>query len=210
VVRAPDARSATCFPRIARAHPALARGLCVDGTIFAAVDSRSGSTRTKEVPAMKTWILLAPLTIVLMVTATPALAQTVASSVPARSDNGRRAEIEQVQQLLKQHGHDPGRIDGVMGVQTTAALRAYQKEQGLGATGRLDEATRAKLGGLVKATGSEPQASPSSTQTGGSTKPSAVDPAQAQKTGANVGDGASYSRSTEKGQSTMKGADKNK
>ena len=161
---------------------------------------------------MKTWILLTSLTIVLMVTATPALAQTVASSAaqPARSDNGRRAEIEQVQQLLKQQGHDPGRIDGVMGLQTTAALRAYQKEQGLGATGRLDEATRAKLGGLVKATGSEPQASPSSTQTGGSTKPSAVDPAQAQKTGANVGDGASYSRSTEKGQSTMKGADKNK
>jgi hypothetical protein len=63
---------------------------------------------------MKTWILLTSLTIVLMVTATPALAQTVAGSAaqPARSDNGRRAEIEQVQQLLKQQGHDPGRIDG--------------------------------------------------------------------------------------------------
>ena len=34
-------------------------------------------------------------------------------------------------------------------------------------------------------------------------KPSAVDPAQADKTGANVGDGASYNRSTEKGQSTL-------
>jgi peptidoglycan hydrolase-like protein with peptidoglycan-binding domain len=161
---------------------------------------------------MRTWILLTPLAVVLMLTATPVLAQTAASSTPqaSRSNDGGRADIEQVQQALKQHGHDPGRIDGVMGTQTTAALRAYQKEQGLSATGRLDETTRAKLGGLVKATGSEPQASPSSTQTGGSTKPSAVDPAQAHKTGVNVGDGASYSRSTEKGQSTMKGADKNK
>lgn len=161
---------------------------------------------------MKTWILLTLLTVVLVLTATPVLAQTGASSTaqPSRSNDRGRADIEQVQKALEQQGHDPGRIDGVKGSQTTAALRAYQKKQGLSATGRLDEATRAKLGGPVNATGTEPQASPSSTQTGGSTKPSAVDPAQAHKTGANVGDGASYSRSTEKGQSTMKDADKNK
>jgi hypothetical protein len=43
-----------------------------------------------------------------------------------------------------------------------------------------------------------------STQTGGDTKPNAVDPAQGTKTGGNVGEGASYSRSNEKGQSTTK------
>ena len=43
-------------------------------------------------------------------------------------------------------------------------------------------------------------ASPS---TGGDTRPSAVDPAQSTKTGANTGEGASYNRSTEKGQSTL-------
>jgi hypothetical protein len=38
----------------------------------------------------------------------------------------------------------------------------------------------------------------SSTQTGGDRRPSPVDPAQASKTGANAGEGASYSRSNEK------------
>jgi hypothetical protein len=37
--------------------------------------------------------------------------------------------------------------------------------------------------------------------TGGDTAPSAVDPEQATKTGANAGEGASYNRSTEKGDS---------
>jgi len=46
---------------------------------------------------------------------------------------------------------------------------------------------------------SAPAASPN---TGGDAKPNAVDPAQGTATGANVGEGASYSRSTEKGQST--------
>jgi len=48
-----------------------------------------------------------------------------------------------------------------------------------------------------------PASSDSKTQTGGDTRPSAVDPAQGSKTGANVGEGSSYSRSTEKGQSTL-------
>lgn len=43
-----------------------------------------------------------------------------------------------------------------------------------------------------------------STQTGGDEKPNAVDPAEATKTGGNAGEGASYSRSNEKGESTTK------
>ena len=43
-----------------------------------------------------------------------------------------------------------------------------------------------------------------SAQTGGDEKPNAVDPAEATKTGGNAGEGASYSRSNEKGQSTTK------
>ena len=45
---------------------------------------------------------------------------------------------------------------------------------------------------------SDPSASP---KTGGDTRPSAVDPAQSTKTGANAGEGASYNRSSEKGDS---------
>ena len=100
------------------------------------------------------------------------------------------ADVERVQKALKEHGHDPGPIDGVNGPRTTSALKAYQKAQGLEPTGRLDDATLAKLG--------EPAKSASKTQTGGDARPSPADPAQGAKTGANVGEGASYSRSTQK------------
>ena len=51
---------------------------------------------------------------------------------------------------------------------------------------------------------------PSTEQTGGDTKPNAVDPAQSHQTGANAGEGASYSRSQEKGQSTVSEPEKTK
>jgi peptidoglycan hydrolase-like protein with peptidoglycan-binding domain len=157
--------------------------------------------------AMKTWTLLMALAIALALTATPVLSQD-------------HAAIEHAQKTLKQKGHDPGAVDGVMGPQTTAALRAYQKEQGLEVTGRLDAPTLAKLGGGAKAgdqaatqpnaqqgakpAKDEPTSGPSgSPKTSGDKKPSAVDPAQATKTGANVGEGASYSRSNEKGDSAL-------
>jgi peptidoglycan hydrolase-like protein with peptidoglycan-binding domain len=124
---------------------------------------------------------------------TPRLAATVAiavalSTLPAAAQSG--GDIERVQKALKANGHDPGPIDGVNGPRTAAALKAYQQAQGLEATGRLDDATLAKLGGANR--------TPSTTQSGGDTRPSPADPAQAAKTGANVGEGASYSRSNQK------------
>ena len=132
---------------------------------------------------MRAWLLLVTGSMLLALTSTQAAAQ------PA-------GDMKRAQQALKQAGHDPGPIDGVMGARTRAALEAYQKAQGLEVSGQLDAATVAKLGGPGKP---GPSASP---QTGGDTRPNAVDPAQGPKTGANVGEGASYSRSTEKGQST--------
>lgn len=93
----------------------------------------------------------------------------------------QRDDVKSAQQALAQAGHDPGAIDGVVGSQTSAALRAYQKANGLSETGQLDEATLAKL-------------QPS----GGDASPSAADPAKARETGANAGEGAAYNRSTEK------------
>ena len=60
-----------------------------------------------------------------------------------------------------------------------------------------------------EAPASEASGSP---KTGGDERPSAVDPAQATKTGANSGEGASYNRSNEKGDSTLPkdGAEKTK
>jgi peptidoglycan hydrolase-like protein with peptidoglycan-binding domain len=76
-------------------------------------------------------------------------------------------QVKAIQQALKDQGHDPGDIDGIMGPKTQAALRDYQQKQGLKATGRLDAETSAKLGVEAKtsaapsASGSSPAASPS-------------------------------------------------
>ena len=146
---------------------------------------------------MKTALLAALAAALLVTTAVPTLAGDAA--------------VERAQQALKQAGHDPGPVDGVAGARTTAALEAYQKAKGLRVTGRLDDATLARLGSAAPtSTGSSAAKSPSTTQTGGDTRPSAVDPAQASKTGANTGEGASYSRSTEKGLSTLPGGDAKK
>jgi peptidoglycan hydrolase-like protein with peptidoglycan-binding domain len=153
---------------------------------------------------MKTSMLVVLGVVFVALTAMQVAAQTSASpSTSAARESGDRAEVERVQKALKQMGHDPGPIDGVMGERTRDALRAYQKKQGIGATGRLDDATLAKLG-------QSPSAASDKQPTGGDTRPNAVDPAQATKTGANVGEGASYSRSNEKGASTLSGADQKK
>jgi peptidoglycan hydrolase-like protein with peptidoglycan-binding domain len=75
-------------------------------------------------------------------------------------------QVKAIQQALKDQGHDPGDIDGIMGPKTQAALRDYQQKQGLKATGRLDAETSAKLGVEAKtsaapSSSSSPAASPS-------------------------------------------------
>ena len=54
--------------------------------------------------------------------------------------------IKQVQQKLKQQGHDVGTVDGMWGPQTQAALKAFQKQQGMQASGELNQETLAALG----------------------------------------------------------------
>ena len=55
-------------------------------------------------------------------------------------------KVKAAQQALKEKGHDPGDVDGKMGPKTQAALRDYQKAQGMQATGRLDAKTMQSLG----------------------------------------------------------------
>jgi len=59
---------------------------------------------------------------------------------------GDREQVRAVQQALKDKGHDPGTIDGVMGPKTRSALRDFQKKEGIKDTGRLDQETMSKLG----------------------------------------------------------------
>jgi peptidoglycan hydrolase-like protein with peptidoglycan-binding domain len=156
---------------------------------------------------MRTWTPLASIATLVLMAATVG-AQTGATSTVAqpRTTAAQPAGLEQVQETLRQKGHDPGPADGVMGPQTIAALKAFQKEHGLEPSGQLDRPTLAKLG--IRGTASDrvpppgsdvtPRPGPNQTQAGGDTPPSPADPAQAHKTGGNAGEGASYSRSNEK------------
>jgi His-Xaa-Ser repeat protein HxsA len=87
---------------------------------------------------------------------------------------GNREQVKAVQQALKDKGHDPGTVDGVMGPKTRGALKDFQKKEGIKDTGRLDQETMTKLGveaktsstspapGSASPTMSSPSASPSS------------------------------------------------
>jgi peptidoglycan hydrolase-like protein with peptidoglycan-binding domain len=71
---------------------------------------------------------------------------------------GDREQVRAVQQALKDKGHDPGSVDGVMGPKTRSALRDFQKKEGIKDTGRLDPDTMSKLGVETKTSGSGPSA----------------------------------------------------
>jgi murein L,D-transpeptidase YcbB/YkuD len=50
-------------------------------------------------------------------------------------------QIQELQQALQEQGNDPGPIDGIMGPLTQQALREFQQDEGLAATGQLNEET---------------------------------------------------------------------
>jgi peptidoglycan hydrolase-like protein with peptidoglycan-binding domain len=82
--------------------------------------------------------------------------------------SGKHDDIMAVQQALKDKGHDPGTIDGVMGPKTREALRDFQQKEGLQATGRLDAGTRDKLGVQARTSATDTSSPSASPATGGS------------------------------------------
>ncbi|MGH7794311.1 MAG: peptidoglycan-binding domain-containing protein [Candidatus Binatia bacterium] len=56
-----------------------------------------------------------------------------------------KQDITKAQEALMNKGHNPGSIDGIMGPQTRAAIKAFQGANGLKQTGRLDAQTAEKL-----------------------------------------------------------------
>ncbi len=110
---------------------------------------------------MATWKLTTAVALAILVVTGPAFAQAT---------TGRRADekVKAAQQALKDKGHDPGMVDGRMGPKTKAALRDFQKAQGIDATGRLDTKTMQSLGVDTGKTGST-----GSSATGGSASPGA-------------------------------------
>lgn len=55
--------------------------------------------------------------------------------------SGPNPRVEEIQQILKDAGFDPGPIDGVMGGQTRSSIRKFQKQKGLKQTGKIDSIT---------------------------------------------------------------------
>jgi hypothetical protein len=60
--------------------------------------------------------------------------------------NLSRDQIRQAQIILKQKGFEVGDLDGKLGPRTRKALMAYQQQQGLQATGQMDQQTVSALG----------------------------------------------------------------
>jgi peptidoglycan hydrolase-like protein with peptidoglycan-binding domain len=63
-----------------------------------------------------------------------------------------REQIRRIQERLHAVGLHPGPLDGTLSPQTVEALRTFQQQQGLPATGDLDQATR---DALLRQTGGE-------------------------------------------------------
>jgi peptidoglycan hydrolase-like protein with peptidoglycan-binding domain len=69
-------------------------------------------------------------------------------------------EVRLAQEALKNQGHDPGPIDGIMGAHTREALREFQSANGLRQTGMLDAQTKQKLN--IESSSSSESAAPMS------------------------------------------------
>jgi hyperosmotically inducible protein len=62
-----------------------------------------------------------------------------------RANGVSRDLVRRVQEALKDKGHDPGSVDGVLGPQTQQAIRDFQRAENLPTTGRLDGQTLSRL-----------------------------------------------------------------
>lgn len=75
-------------------------------------------------------------------------------------------QVRSVQQTLADRGYDPGRVDGRWGQRTQTALRNFQRDQNIQASGRPDQRTLAALGveggAPATQTGQLPEDNPSS------------------------------------------------
>lgn len=77
----------------------------------------------------------------------PAPSADVTNAIPANTPAaaGADARIVKIQAGLKAFGNDGIQLDGVVGAQTSAAIREFQSLFGLPATGQPDEAVYAKM-----------------------------------------------------------------
>ena len=98
------------------------------------------ANRQKEGMAMKRFIVMLGISL-LVAGGLLSLHAEASSATRGRVQEVDRELIRDVQRQLKGLGYNPGSVDGNIGPQTAAALRAYQQAYRLPETGRLDETT---------------------------------------------------------------------
>lgn len=82
-----------------------------------------------------------------LVSLAPDLSQTDTADTPVLSRMGSRgSEVRAIQEKLKERGLYSGNIDGIFGTLTEAAVRRFQKQQGLTVDGIAGPATLKRLG----------------------------------------------------------------
>jgi hypothetical protein len=96
--------------------------------------------------------------------------ETKKGGLAAGSDaSGATAEssptVRSAQQALNARGYNAGAVDGVWGPGTESAVREFQRAQGLGETGTLDQPTLAALGVSGNASAPSTNANPTRTTT---------------------------------------------
>ena len=110
---------------------------------------------------MTLWKISTTVALVSLVFAGSAFAQaTTGTAMKAEGKKMRKSmasgdeKVKAAQQALKDKGYDAGTVDGRMGPKTQAALRDFQKAQGMESTGDLDPKTTQALGMDMGTTGS--------------------------------------------------------
>lgn len=68
------------------------------------------------------------------------------SRMGAAAANMDSQTVRQVQQALRDKGHNPGPIDGMMGPRTQAALQSYQRSENMSGASGMDQRTLDSLG----------------------------------------------------------------
>lgn len=96
---------------------------------------------------MKKVISAATVLLGLLLLLLPTLTTLSPETVPALSKLGSRgSEVTAIQKALKERGLYKGSVDGIFGSQTQAAVKAFQRQQGLTVDGIAGPATLRRLG----------------------------------------------------------------
>jgi peptidoglycan hydrolase-like protein with peptidoglycan-binding domain len=152
-----------------RPGPAPALGLRAEGDGFLIVSRTMGESETMSYLReflTKVAPTLQAAAVAVQKDATKAAAAISKKDAPPQTCSATAAEdkidvdVKQLQKALKKLGHNPGKIDGIFGDKTRAALKRFQKTKGLPETGKVDAAThKALLPALDGAKAPDPGAS---------------------------------------------------